>query len=807
MLERVQILPALSLLDSESEVIWLGLVAVAVMALASVVISVIALARRGRRERDVRELVLSLEEMRSGKHRRRPDVSARSTLSLVADAVNRLGQDMSVGWSEYETSSARLEALLQADSDAGVVVTDGEMTIRSFSPGAASLFGWTTEDVVGSQLSMLFDEASWKDLLPRLSPRGALEDGLRCEAVLLRKDRGTFHATLSLRPVQRRDRKHDGYLVVVRDESERSELETKLREAETRYGRLVEGLTEGVVIIRDGRIIFANPALAGLLGAPAGDLDGRPLLDFVATRDVLQVSERISLLEIGSAEDDEIRFALGPASRGAEAVVRLSATRADFEGSPAVFGLVLDETAELRAQAELRRNEARLDAVVEASADGILALNETPDGGVVHLVNDAFLQMFGLRAEQVLGVSEATLILRLREKGSGGAAVAAFLASSGGAVHRETISLSGETPRELDVNAAPLRNRSGDVIGRIVACRDMTESRLGADQLADQAAELQENMERLEEAHAHLHKVNEDLELRTRELDQFNAELRKLDQMKSNLLANVSHELQTPLVSIRGYTEMILKGRLGPTSEEQRRGLELSLRNIDRLISMIDNLLEFSRMERETGDLDMTDFALEDLIRDCEQVLRPRLESKQIAWKVALRETGITIHGDREKIYQVFVNVLTNAIKYNRDGGWIEVRAGKKSPGFARVEVEDTGIGIPTGDLENIFDRFYQSEGKDGTGLGLSIVRNILRLHGCTIEVTSEQGKGTTVAFTLPLGENGGRRVTTSHPEPGPPAPADAPVPPSPPSDEPRPRASAGGRPRLRIIRPTIPEH
>src|SRR4029077_17750084 len=127
---------------------------------------------------------------------------------------------------------------------------------------------------------------------------------------------------------------------------------------------------------------------------------------------------------------------------------------------------------------------------------------------------------------------------------------------------------------------------------------------------ADEVEEWRRRHDALEAAHAELRRAHDDLLGRRVEADKLNAELRTLDGMKSDLLANVSHELQTPLVSIRGYTEMILKGRLGAINDEQRKGLSLSLKNIDRLIAMIDNLLAFARADRGSASMNVTTFPL-----------------------------------------------------------------------------------------------------------------------------------------------------------------------------------------------------
>src|SRR5439155_27281448 len=236
----------------------------------------------------------------------------------------------------------------------------------------------------------------------------------------------------------------------------------------------------------------------------------------------------------------------------------------------------------------------------------------------------------------------------------------------------------------------------------------------------------------LEIAYRELADAQKALAQRNQQLEALNAELKSLDEMKSNLLANVSHELHTPLVSIKGYTEMVLKRKLGPLTPEQERGLGVALKNIDRLIEMIDNLLSFSRIEKGETQLRLDDAPLRQLIDEAIDLVGERIRKKNITVTTQYETYELAVRGDRVKIGQVLVNLLTNAVKFNRDGGRITLTARKGPKGFLEVEVADTGSGIPQDALGKIFERFYQVDASarrnyEGTGNGLSIVRDILR--------------------------------------------------------------------------------
>ncbi|MBI4161178.1 MAG: PAS domain-containing sensor histidine kinase [Acidobacteria bacterium] len=221
----------------------------------------------------------------------------------------------------------------------------------------------------------------------------------------------------------------------------------------------------------------------------------------------------------------------------------------------------------------------------------------------------------------------------------------------------------------------------------------------------------------------------------------------------ADFLADVSHELQTPLVSVRGYTELMLKGRMGPLTPDQERGLQASLRNIDRLIQRIDELIAFSRPEGGE-ELRLEDFPLWEVIDEAIETVQEKTVRRRASITASYGTNRLQVRADRRRILQVFTNLLHNAVKFNREGGAVTVTVRDRDPAFLEVEVRDTGIGIPRHALPRIFDRHYrvgtpESAAREGSGLGLAIAKEILDRHGCPIRVISEPSVGT--AFTFPL--------------------------------------------------------
>jgi len=261
-------------------------------------------------------------------------------------------------------------------------------------------------------------------------------------------------------------------------------------------------------------------------------------------------------------------------------------------------------------------------------------------------------------------------------------------------------------------------------------------------------SKIQENIAQLEENNTKLANLNEDL--------------KELDRVKSDLLANVSHELRTPLTSIKGYTEYILEGKLGNITQKQQKGLIVVQKNLDRLAKLINALLDYSLMDAEKMVLTIKPFNLKLLSKQVVVNLGSELEKRNLHFQIEMPDDLPLVIGDKEKIYQVLENLAINAIKFTENGGKITLQATpflEDERLYVRIEVKDTGVGIPEQALPRIFDRFYQVDATSkrkygGMGLGLAIARSIVEAHKGEIMAKSELGRGTTFTVTLPaLGE------------------------------------------------------
>ncbi|MEK6728018.1 MAG: ATP-binding protein [Candidatus Omnitrophota bacterium] len=229
-------------------------------------------------------------------------------------------------------------------------------------------------------------------------------------------------------------------------------------------------------------------------------------------------------------------------------------------------------------------------------------------------------------------------------------------------------------------------------------------------------------------------------------------EIRRLERMRSDFVANVSHELKTPLTSIKGFVETLLEGAL-EDKENSRNFLSIIQDQAERLNNLINDLLELSHIESKEVSLKLGDLYLCKLFEAVVFGFKSKIKKKNIEIKNELADTAI-IKADKEKIEQVVINLIDNAIKFNKENGSIRIFS-EDSGDRIKIIVEDSGAGIPEKDIPRIFERFYRvdkarSRELGGTGLGLSIVKNIIELHGGSVGVESTEGLGTKLFFLLP---------------------------------------------------------
>ncbi len=230
-------------------------------------------------------------------------------------------------------------------------------------------------------------------------------------------------------------------------------------------------------------------------------------------------------------------------------------------------------------------------------------------------------------------------------------------------------------------------------------------------------------------------------------------ELKKIETYRRDFIGNVSHELKTPIFAIKGFSETLLGGALEDHSVN-RSFVEKILRNAERLDNLGRDLSEISRIETGELKMEILPFSLSRTVVDVIESLEPRATEKRIVLKSVVSSDLPPALGDGERIRQVLVNLVDNAIKYSNSGGAVEVVVRAVDAHRIKVSVADNGIGVATDQVHRLTERFYRvdksrSRSQGGTGLGLSIVKHILSAHGEKLQVCSTEGKGSTFGFAL----------------------------------------------------------
>jgi PAS domain S-box-containing protein len=271
----------------------------------------------------------------------------------------------------------------------------------------------------------------------------------------------------------------------------------------------------------------------------------------------------------------------------------------------------------------------------------------------------------------------------------------------------------GGTMIYLSLSVSPIRDLEGQIVGFLRIAKDITEKK------------------------------------------RFERRLQELDQMKSDFVSNVSHELRTPLTSIKGSVDNMLDGLTGTLNEKQVRYLSRIKSNSDRLARLINDLLDLSRIESGRIEVRATNLLLTALAAEVAEYLRPLAAEKLIRIQVPAVDSSVTAWADRDKVTQVLLNLVGNAVKFTPEDGTVTIAIERNGKEWVQVSVADTGPGILPEERNKIFAKFYQIAHVDkqrpkGSGLGLAISKALIEMHGGKIWVESEIGKGSQFSFTLP---------------------------------------------------------
>ena len=619
-------------------------------------------------------------------------------------------------------SQPRIESALTVEGNfvSAVLDTIGALVVVFDTDGRIVRFNRACESVSGYSFTTLAGSCVWERLIPDQEIPEAIEtfeqmrEGMfpaSFENRWRNRDGSLHHIAWAATALRDTDGEIAFLIATGTDISAQRVADVTLRESEARYRQLVES-SLGMVFTHDmtGLLLSLNAHGAATVGRTVEEMVGRSLAEFIpakrrfAMKDYLQTiagaGEAQGLLHLAHS-DEEVRVI---AYRNKLITVQ--------ERTPYVLGFGIDITEQVRAERNLRTLTRQSDSILESVGDGIFCIDLE---GRVTVVNAAAAQMLGYSQDEILGEMMHPLIHHTRADGTAYAIeespVRKSLSNFGTARVRDEIFWRKDgTCFPVEYIARPLldthMNESAEMraIGVVVAFTDTTERRV-------------------------------------------------LDRMKDEFISTVSHELRTPLTALRGALGLLTGGALEARPEKSQQMLEIAINNTDRLVRVVNDILDLERISSGKNELHLEIVRADDMLR--EAVRMERIQTPGSDAHIFFAADEVSVWADPDRVLQVLRNLISNAVKFSDPDGEIHLTACNLDDEVALFEVRDYGSGIPEDKLDDIFERFRQGDASDsralgGTGLGLAICRSIVNQHGGRIWATSSPGKGTTFHFTLP---------------------------------------------------------
>jgi PAS domain S-box-containing protein len=540
--------------------------------------------------------------------------------------------------------------------------------------------------------------------------------------------------------------------------------------AETRFGQermllysIINAVTDPILLTdTEGKLIIANSHAEKLFAAPEEASEGWRR---AAALNNMLFSAALSTSAVGMTELSRRELLLVDPLEGSDLLFELLSSRAKDERQGTYVVSILRNVTDLArakeeieesyrtlriAQAEVRDERHRLDLIIDSVADPILVTDQ--EGDIV-LMNTPAERLFNAP-----GVDDEGTLRRVRANGANLTSfVSNVLTRSGEQRYRGEIQLGDPlTGRPLPVEAVAgtILSEQGELMWVVTILHDLTEA-IEKARLYEQLKQASVELERkVQEATAELAEQNELLRRQHIELEQASA-------LKSQFLANMSHEFRTPLNAILGYTHMLLNNVTGQVTEPQRKSLTRIDSNSRHLLALINDILDITRIEAGRMPLNATSFGVKELFDEVQAELEPIIKRSNLAVSTKVRGAVPSVRSDRQKVKQIVLNLLSNALKFTPAGSVTMTASYDAKAKQVAIAVRDTGVGIPTEDQAKVFEDFRQldsspARGYGGTGLGLSICRRLANILGGSIELESAVDKGST--FTLRLPAKGRRK-------------------------------------------------
>lgn len=698
--------------------------------------------------RDEREVIIGYLLIGTDNTARKQIEAEREQLLKIQEDTNRqLQQAHSIS----RVNEEKLAVTLHSIGD-GVIATDAMARVTLLNPLAEKLTGWTQADAYGRPVEDIFKIENKET---RKSARIPVADtlangtihGLANHTVLIAADGSECDIADSCAPIRDRDGIVIGAVLVFRDVSGEYAAAQALRDSNELIQTVLSTVGDGIITIlaSGGVVATVNPAAERMFGYSAGELMGKNFSMLIPELDQNQSNDS---LEYYSASDEERAAGLGREVKGRAKNGRLfpmeMAVSDMWLGGQRYFtGILRDITARKQAEKALIKAGALQNAIFNSANFSSIA---TDAKGVIQIFNVGAERMLGYTADEVMDKSTPAdisdpqeviarakaLSVELGTRIKPGFEALVFKASRGIEDIYELTYIRKDGSRfPALVSVTALRDAQNVIIGYLLIGTDNTARMLVEAERAQLYVALQDKNAELEAAISVAEKAN---------------------RAKSEFLSSMSHELRTPLNAILGFAQLLESGAPPPTTAQLVR-LQQIIKGGWYLLELVNEILDLAVIESGKLSLSRESVLLIDVTQECQVMIEPQAHERGIQLSFLPFENTWYVNADRTRIKQVLINLLTNAIKYNREHGSITVECTEPAPDRIRINIKDSGNGLSPENLAHLFQPFnrlgQEAGSEQGTGIGLVVTRQLVELMGGEIGVKSKVGVGSEFWFEL----------------------------------------------------------
>lgn len=616
---------------------------------------------------------------------------------------------------------ARLLAVIQ-DAGEAIVITDKTGTIQYVNPAFERVTGYSGKEAIGGNPRMLKSGAHDPDFYKDMWKTITSGNTWRGDIVNRRKDGSLYHNYASIAPVKNENCEITSYVGVMQDITERKKAEEELKLSEERISAIINTVGEGVIVVgADSRIRFINREFSRIFGHGEKELVGQHVSVIMPgkyrkahmagiTRYLSGGPARIlgRRVELEGLRKDGSVFPL-------ELMIQETRVGRDGEEDRFFTGAIRDISDRRAVEEALRASEQRFRETLENIH--LLAVRLDTRGNIT-FINDYSLDLAGWKRKDVLGKNWFDVFIAPEAREEMKKAHSDIVREGVHTPHYESeiIAKNGER-RIISWSNTPSLDPRGNIIGVTSIGEDITERYRLEDELREQARKLQE-----------------------------------MAGFKDKMVSVISHDLRSPLTSIIGLMNLLLRSKTDPLSDRQRKIVASMKDSAAHQLNLVENLTELSKVRRGKIKINPERVRAADIMSASASILRQMARDKGIHIAERL-DQKLWIEVDKEKMVQVVNNLVANSVKFTERGGSVTLST-ESAEDEVELVVKDTGVGIDSDRLEKLFDlnertTSYGTEGEKGSGLGLSICREIITLHGGELAIESKPGKGTTVRLRL----------------------------------------------------------